>query len=270
METTVLIISDIQAPYHDGRALDNVIDFAREFKPDMLVNVGDDLDAPEVSQWTKGRAGEYAGTLQASLDEVAKIHMRFRDAIGDAPYLLSRSNHGDRLRKYIGQFAPALAGLRSLSLADLAGYKEAGISYQKGPFAVAPGWLCAHGDEGSLSRIAGRTAGLLAETWRMSVVCGHTHRAGIVPKSYGYGGAVHSTVWGMEVGHLMDVSKATYLKGGSCDWQQGIGILRVSGDRVSPELVPIHPDGSFVVDGQWYPKPDVDWSAFYDLMGVAA
>ena len=253
-EKTVLIVSDIQAPLHDGAVLDNVLAFAKDLKPDRLVNVGDDWDAHEVSQYSRGRAGEYAGTLQAGLDVVASIHARFREAVGDIPYDLSRSNHGDRLRKYLAQYAPALSSLRSLDIEELAGYKAAGIAYHSEPFEVAPGWVACHGDEGSLSQIAGRTASLLSAKWGVSVVCGHTHRAGLVPTSSGFAGRVTSTRWGFEVGHLMDVSQATYLKGGSCDWQQAFGLLRVRGDRVHPELIPINDDGSFCVDGQWYPR----------------
>lgn len=268
-DKTILICPDLQVPFHDGAALENFLSFVADFKPDVLVNVGDDLDAPEVSQWTKGGAGEYAGTLQASLDEIAKIHARFRAAIGDKPYMLSRSNHGDRLRKYIAKYAPALSGLRSLDLVELAGYLEAGVEYHLQPFEVAPGWVVAHGDEGSLSQIAGRTASLLAAKWGVSVVCGHTHRAGLIPSSTGYAGSVDRTLWGFEVGHLMDVSQATYLKGGHASWQQAFGILRVRGDLVSPELIPIQSDGSFVVDGQWYPRA-AEPAQFYDAWKVAA
>lgn len=256
MEQTILIVSDIQAPFHDGRALDNVIAFASDLKPARLVNVGDDLDAPEVSTWQKATAGEYAGTLQASLDQVAAIHGRFREAIDDAPYDLSRSNHGDRLRKYIARYAPALSSLRSLDLEELAGYRAAGITYHSEPFKVAPGWVACHGDEGSLSSIAGRTASLLAQKWGTSVACGHTHRAGLLPTSYGFGGQVVSTLWGFEVGHLMDLRQAPWLKGGHANWQQAFGLLHVRGDRVHPELIPVYDDGSFCVDGQWYPAPD--------------
>lgn len=254
-EQTVMIISDMQVPYHDKRAVDNLIAFAGDLRPDRLVCVGDDLDAPEVSQWHKSLAGEYAGTLQLSLDLLATIHKRLREAIGDAPYDLSRSNHGERIRKYIARFAPALSGLRSLDLEELAGYKSAGVEYHREPFEIAPGWVCAHGDEGSLSQIAGRTASLLSAKWGVSVVCGHTHRAGLVPTSTGFGGSVTSTLWGFEVGHVMDLTQAPWLKGGHANWQQAFGLLRIRGDLVSPELVPIHADGSFVVDGTWYPRP---------------
>lgn len=250
----MLIVSDLQAPFHDKTALENVLAFTKDLQPDHLVNVGDDIDGPEISQWHKGSAGEYSGTLQASLDEVFSIHSSFREAIGDGRYDLSRSNHGDRLRKYIGQYAPALSGLRSLDLAELAGYNTLGIVYHPRPFEIAPGWVGAHGDEGGMSQIAGRTAGMLAQKWGVSVACGHTHRAGLQPLSIGYGGAVTRTLWGLEVGHLMDMTKANYLGGGHANWQQAFGLLHVRGDRVHPELIPIQPDGTFCVDGQWYPR----------------
>lgn len=255
MEKTVLIVSDLQVPFHDERALENLLAFTGDFKPDVLVNVGDDVDAPEVSYWHKSGAGEYAGTLQASLDQAAGIHARFREKIGDALYELSRSNHGERIRQYVAKYAPALSGLRSLDLEELAGYKAAGIVYHKQPFEIAPGWVCAHGDEGSLSQIAGRTASLLAQKWGVSVACGHTHRAGLIPSSTGFGGSVDKTLWGFEVGHLMDLKQAPWLKGGHANWQSAFGILRVRGDKVQPELIPIQADGSFCVDGKWYPRP---------------
>ena len=249
---TVVVIPDMQIPYHDLTAINNLIEFVSDFDPDHLVNVGDDVDSPETARWNKGYATEYAGTLQEGFDQARMIHAAFRDAIGDKPYFVSRSNHGDRTAAYIKRYAPALSGLRSLDLAALVGYKELGIHYKTEPFLVAPDWVCAHGDEGSLSPIAGRTAGLLAAKWGVSVVCGHSHRAGIQPTSYGFGGVVHRTVYGMEVGHMMSMKAAHYLKGGHGNWQQAFGILYVHGVRVTPVLIPIHSDGSFVVEGVQY------------------
>lgn len=245
---------DLQVPYHSKRFVKNLTSFVREWEPDMLVNVGDDIDSPEVSRWTKGSAGEYAGTLQKAFDDTREMHTGFRLALGwDKPYHLSRSNHGDRLHKYINRYAPALASLQSLRINELAGYTDLGIQYHTRPFAIAPGWVCSHGDEGSLSRIPGKTALSLAQKWGVSVVCGHTHRAGLVPHSSGLNARL-STLWGMEVGHGMDVSKAGYLSAGSADWQSAFGIIHVRGSRVYPSLVPVMNDGSFCVDGIFFPE----------------
>jgi hypothetical protein len=161
----------------------------------------------------------------------------------------------DRIRKYTARYAPALLSLRSLDVSELLGYRELGITYQPKPWIVAPGWVAAHGDEGKLSPYAGRTAANLAKRWGVSVVCGHTHRAGIAPSTEGYNGRTKTRV-GLEVGHLMDVRKAHYLRGGHADWQVAFGILHQRGSRVQPELIFIQPDGSFCAGGGWYPKSE--------------
>ena len=253
MARTILVVSDMQIPYHDMKAVRSLLAFASDFQPDMLVNVGDDIDSPQPSQWSKGMAGEYAGDLQQHLDQAEEIHGLFRMVVGDVPYHLSRSNHGDRLRKYIDRYAPALRGLRALELAALAGYRDLGIIYHDRPFEIAPGWVCAHGDEGVSSTIPGRTAGLLAARWGVSVVCGHTHSAGLCPTSQGFGGTVDRTVWGLEVGNLMDMSRAGYLPGGYGNWQKGFGLLYVpDSGPVSPVFVPIDAAGRFTVEGETY------------------
>lgn len=251
-DKTIVVVPDMQVPLHDAKAVKSVISFVRDFRPDVLVNVGDDADCTEVGSWKRGLALEYGGTFQDGLDDTREVHRQFRVALGDKPYHVSRSNHTDRLRAYIDRHAPALSPVRGLRLEGLLGYDELGIQFHLEPFQIAPGWVCAHGDEGSLSKISGRTAGLLAEKWGVSVVCGHSHRAGMSLKSYGYGGKVTKTVTGLETGHLMDLRKATYLDGGFGDWQQAFSILYVRSGKVTPVLVPVHAGGKFTVEGKSY------------------
>lgn len=78
---------------------------------------------------------------------------------------------------------------------------------------------------------------------------GHTHRLGIISETRGYGGKVTSQLTGMEVGNLMDMTLAHYLKGGTANWQQGFGLLTVDGQHVKPEIVEIK-KGRFSVDGE--------------------
>jgi hypothetical protein len=107
-----------------------------------------------------------------------------------------------------------------------------------------------HGDEGSMNSTGGLTALGLAKRTGKSVVCGHTHRQGLVHHTQAYGTATPKTIWGMEVGNLMDYRKAKYIKGGLFTWQQGFGILYVDGNTVSPAVIPIQKDGSFIVEGK--------------------
>jgi hypothetical protein len=73
---------------------------------------------------------------------------------------------------------------------------------------------------------------------------------GIAHNTQAYGSAAPKTVWGMEVGNLMNYKHAKYIKGGLFTWQQGFGILYVDGKNVTPVTVPIQRDGSFVVEGK--------------------
>jgi hypothetical protein len=52
----------------------------------------------------------------------------------------------------------------------------------------------------------------------------------------------------------MKQKQATYLKAGIANWQQAFGILYIDGNKVTPKLVPIHSDGTFVVDGKVWGK----------------
>ena len=146
----VVVLSDIQAPSHDARAITALQDFVYDFEPDELYCVGDEADSPEPSRWNKGRAGEYAKTLQSGLDRTSEIMEGFKDALGDKPFHTMRSNHGDRIDHYISKYAPALASLRALEYEELLRYRELDITYHDKIWQFAPGWALAHGDEGSL------------------------------------------------------------------------------------------------------------------------
>jgi hypothetical protein len=80
------------------------------------------------------------------------------------------------------------------------------------------------------------------------VICGHTHRAGITHESTGVNGSLR-TLTGFEVGNLMSIKKAGYLKAYSANWQQGFGLLEIDDRlRVVPQFVPIF-NGEIV--GSW-------------------
>lgn len=237
----IAIIPDLQVPLHDQKTVDVVCEWLRDFKPDRLVNVGDDADMTQISRWVRGRKEEYAGGLQADLDATARVHKQFRWAIGpSAEYWVQRSNHVDRFEHYLNRGAPAFADLRVLDLPSLLGYLDNDITYNRRPTEFAPGWLVAHGDEGSLIQAAGGTAMNLAARWGRSVVCGHTHRFGIQHRHNVVNGRVLQHLWGLEVGHLMDLQKASYLKAGHGNWQQGVAAFHVDGRHVDVHPIPIH------------------------------
>jgi hypothetical protein len=190
-------------------------------------------------------AGEYDGKLGDDRDVAVQIMKDLRIKH------LSRSNHDDRLEAYIRKHGPGLMGLPELRTERFLRLDELGIAFHRRPYAVASGWLLMHGDEGTLSQHAGQTAIGLAKKTAQSVVCGHTHRAGLAHLHGAFAGRIVTPLWGLEVGHLMDMGKASYLKGGIGNWQQAIGMLIVDGDDVIPMVLPII-NGRLYFDGKVY------------------
>lgn len=246
----IVCMPDVQAPFHDRQLIKKFTAFLADYKPDLLAQVGDFTDSTEISRWAEGNSLEYCGGLQDGFDQAGAILEDIRGVYAGRMVIV-RSNHDDRLELYLKRKAPGLADLRDLTVERQLGLAELEVEFDHRIVDLAPGWIMAHGDEGGLSQIAGQTALKLARQTGRSVVCGHSHRAGLTAESSGYNGSV-DVLGGMEVGHMMDVSKASYLKRGSGNWQQAFGILHVVDRiRVYPQLVPVI-DGSFVVDGVVY------------------
>ena len=244
----IVCVSDLQVPYHDKRAVANVAAFIRAVKPDTVVSVGDEMDFQTISRWAQGTPLEYERTIARDRDQTVQVleDLRIDHVI--------RSNHTDRLFNTVMMRAPGLLSLPELELPNFLRFGELGISYHKKPYELAPGWRLLHGDEGSISQNGGQTALNLAKKIGLSVVCGHTHRMGLMHHSESVAGINTRTIWGMEVGNLMDAKQASYLKGGISNWQQGFGLLWVDGRTVTPQLVPIAKDGSFTAMGKLWGK----------------
>ncbi len=247
----VVILPDLQIPLHDEKFVNALMKFVADYKPDELYCVGDEFDAFEISRWDKGTTKEFGGTFQKNIDKTYEIMAGFRKALGNKPFHVMRSNHGEtRLRSYL-RTAPALATLRALDYAELMGYNNLGIIYHNRIWEFAKGWGLAHGDEGSMVQTAGGTAMALAKKTGLSMITGHTHRAGLQHHHSGFSGKHTQLLYGMEVGHAMAMGKASYLPAGSGNWQQAFGILYIDKNNVTPNLIQVN-GKSFIVEGKKY------------------
>ncbi len=96
-----------------------------------------------------------------------------------------------------------------------------------------------------LSQIPGQTALNGARRLGKSVVCGHTHRLGSAAFTEASRGQLGRTVWGHEVGNLVDLSSSgmAYTRG-YANWQQGFAVAYVHERKVQVITVPINSDGS--------------------------
>jgi hypothetical protein len=241
----IWLISDLQVPYHDQRAVNAVSECINDLKSpdDIVVTVGDEIDLPQIGRWTQGKGGEWERTLGRDRDMTVQILADLR-----VDHVI-RSNHTDRLFNSLESRLPGLLGLPELTLPNFLRLPELGIEYHEEAFNVAPGWVVMHGDEAGVSQVPGQTAFGLTQKVGLSVACGHTHRLGLRPQTQSVNGRVTRILYGMEVGCLMDFKQAKYTK--THNWQQGFGILYVDGKKVSPSPIPIE-NKSFVVEGHRY------------------
>jgi hypothetical protein len=240
----IVILADLQIPFHDPKYLRVMKKFITAVKPQEVGQIGDLMDQPEVGRWNKGAAGEYAGSFWKNV----KITREFLDDF--KLDWIRMGNHDERMETYLDRYAPALGGADSeFTLDAVLGIADRGIRLERKPFRVAPGWVAAHGHEGSLSPVSGRTAYGLATRWHASVVCGHTHRLGTVSTTHGLPGS-RRVLTGLEIGHGMQEKHASYIKSGSPNWQKGFGVLIVSEGRTYHYAVQMKPDCSFSWDGK--------------------
>lgn len=235
----VIIVPDLQVPFHDQKPVNTLAKFIKAIKPALVASAGDEMDFQTIGKWAEGTELEWQRSIGRDRDTTVRVLEQLQ--IGH----VIRSNHTDRLFNTLSAKAAGLIGLPELQLENFLRFDQLGITYHKQPFQIAPNWLLMHGDEGNISQTAGQTALNLAKKAGQSVVCGHTHRAGLIHHNTGHSGKTTSSLWGLEVGNLMDSRKATYLKGGLNNWQQAFGMLWIEGSHVRPELVPFNKDGSF-------------------------
>lgn len=240
----IVVVSDLQVPFHDEKAVKNVAAFIRKWRPDNVLCVGDEIDFQTISRWSSGR-DEWSGTIGRDRDTAQRVLYQL-----EVDHIV-RSNHTDRLYKSLATRLPGLIGLPELEYENFMGFKQLEIAFHRKPYEISKDWIMVHGDEQSINQNAGLTALGAARRHGKSVVCGHTHRLGVSGFSEASGGVLGRVLRGLEVGHMMDEKQAFYTKG-TFNWQKGFGILYVDKKSTTPVAVPIDKQGSFVVEGKRY------------------
>jgi|SRR5690606_8834925 len=256
MVKRIAILSDTQFPYENGRQVKKFIEFVGAWQPDELVCIGDVTDYPTPSRWSKGTKEEFAGSVKKDSEYTKRKLWEPLRAVYSGPIVCHIGNHDERPWVYLRDNAPALADTERESpfyYGNLVGFDEFGITDPGDFYRIAPGWESTHGHKvaASLSQNPGSTALNEARNRMKSIICGHTHRLGAIPDTIGVGSA-QRVLWGMEVGNMMDMAKAGYLKkkGGYANWQSGFGVLYVDGNKAAPVPVPMAKDGTFIFEGR--------------------
>lgn len=212
----IISLTDWHIPFQDNRAIQAAIDFCEEVQPNVLI-LHELHDFYSLSRFDKDPSR--IDSLQAELDEVSGYLDELRAACPAARMILLKSNHLDRLKKYLWSHAQALSSLRALEMATILGLDRFEIEYMD--HFIYNNFIFKHGD--LVSKDAGMTARRERQSEGMSGVSGHTHRLAQIyhrDRSGEYS-------W-TESGCLCDLNPE-YLNDKIANWQHGMSIVSFEG-----------------------------------------
>jgi predicted phosphodiesterase len=226
----ILLLPDTHAPFHDARAWDAALRFARKWRPHTVVHLGDWLDCLTVSDHDKDpRRGTQ---LEGELVVMRGLREEVDELPGIVRKIFTRGNHEYRLERYAMRHAPALISI--LNLDQLMGLTQNG-------WHVVP--YMQHGKLGKLRITHGtRHSGAYAVHQNAAAFCasvafGHTHRLGL---TY-FGDVDDNRHVSASLGWLGDLNEADYVDTVSKRyWQHGFGTALMKRDgRFELQLRPI-------------------------------
>jgi len=233
---TIISLTDAHIPFEDKVAMELAIAFCAYIQPNIIV-MHEFHDFYALSRFDKDPLRET--TLQDEIDQVTKYFWAIRKVCPKSRIILLKSNHTDRLKKYMWREAPGLASLRDLKFEKLLELDKHDIEYMD--FLEFRGIIFKHGN--IVRKKSGMSARAEFEKEGMSGVSGHTHRLGI--NYFTLRGGEY--MW-MESGCLCD-TKPEYIDG-IADWKQGLSLVTFIGDSKQYFAVPIPIiDNSILYDG---------------------
>lgn len=183
VEELIIALGDQQIPYNDVRNDNMMFKFIKEQEPDTLILGGDVADMESVSSFMKSTDQE--GALVKELVKVREYLTTIRNIVPKANIHYIKSNHEERLEKYLLKNARALSGLTELKLESLLHCDELNIKMTKEPWLFYKGTLYSHLDKFSVN--AGASAKSIGIENLCDVIHFHTHRcAHIVKNGYNF------------------------------------------------------------------------------------
>lgn len=241
----VLVIGDTHHRYVDHGALGAVRAWAKDYQPDRIIQIGDNIDGKALGRWPK--APEEMMGLQDEFDMARTFWAEFKMVCPDATLVQLEGNHEERLQLALWQ-SPGLHTLRTLTIASLMGCHEMGVEYYQRTHRY---WirkdlklLAMHGNQ--VSQNSGYSVHNEVLKRHCSVVIGHVHRLGMVHHT-----GELETWTGVECGHLATPENNDYLRGKCANHQQGFAIFYLFDTWFQPVLVPIV-HGRFTFEGKVY------------------
>lgn len=214
MPERILFVPDTHCPYHDERAWRLMLRVARQFKPKVIVHLGDLADFYAVSSHSKDPLR--AQQLKEELKEVRKLRADL-DRLGAKRKIFIEGNHCDRLRRYLEEKAPELFGMFDTD--SLLQLSENGWEFTPYKEHTKVGKLNLTHDTGNGGKY---TTARALDAFQHSIAIGHHHQIQFAVE----GDATGKYRVGAQFGWLGDVSKVDYMHRIKAmrNWTLGFGV----------------------------------------------
>ena len=179
-------VNDDLEPIHDKRAVQALLDLARDLRPDEMINLGDTVDLSALSRFGKD-SDHFYRTLGPSFQEIHDIYAQLRSDNPDSKITEVDSNHHKRLTDFVLKQMPDFYGVRQAGSDDeypvftypyLANLKHVGVDwvggYGSAEYEYKPDLAFIHGQ---FAVSSGSTAAKLSKANPdRNIVQGHVHR----------------------------------------------------------------------------------------------
>jgi len=254
--TRIAVLPDIHVPAHHRKIMWAVLEFLKEFRPHIIILIGDVADVFALSRWPS--PPRVVKNQQAELDETRRLVDMFIQVSGCIHVFYIMGNHEDRAYRYLTDPAAGVANILDystrepiLSFHGLMGYKPGDpVTFiydlaERGGFG---GGILVNNDiefhHGHIVRPnPGASPRADADNTGRSTAHGHTHREGFSARQTSTG-----VLRAFELGHLVDPTHA-YLAYANLlnNWHPGLGAGIIHGGKVHLQPIPIK---QVTTDGQ--------------------
>jgi hypothetical protein len=262
-----MLSSDQQIPYHDPRAIELWFKVMKAYKPDVVDILGDTDDQACYSRFTEGRSAEFTALHKVG-QGVEILPLAQSEAQGakefftqvkttakrGAELFTALGNHDVRVFDYIDKKMPEQ--LEAITPNSLWGLDDLGFGYIYYGDLPKHRYGDIHVHHGvAISQNSGESVKKDVENFGVSIIRGHSHRAGSFYKSY----ELKDEIWrGWEIGHMCDEKSDGMGYTNMHNWQKGFAVGTIeSGSSYTKDgywphiqFIEITRDYTCVVDGK--------------------
>ena len=238
-ETSTLVFGDVHIPNHDPKAVELLLRWAGDFKPDRIIINGDLLDCYPISRWAQ--PGIPGPGLAAEIAQGRGFLESLRGAAPRAAITYIEGNHEFRFRAYLANEAPQIIGLEhNVTVPDQLHFAEHCIEYVPCPghrwfsthVEACPGVMVGHFAKTSVH--AAYAAKGLVERYGTTLITGHNHSAGMHHRTLAGG-----PVWAYEGGCLCEL-QPPYME--PSNWAHAFHVVHYRADE-RPIIEPVIIEG---------------------------